>query len=166
VQPTTASHAGGIDSVEKPGWIGCKPNFPCNICKGDHLNHPFLGIPEVQILWPLSATSSDSESYEVSSKYIQPLVDEMVVPMQSLTDPTPIFGGDVSVDHVVSQPIQPVVEKVVTPTQSSADPSLLLESVESTKAVTSMQSSTDPTLLVESDVSIDYVFSISSLVLL
>jgi hypothetical protein len=47
VQPTTASHVGGIDSVEKPRWIGCKPKFPCNICKGDHLTHLCPGLPEV-----------------------------------------------------------------------------------------------------------------------
>jgi hypothetical protein len=39
VKPTTASHVGGIEFVEKPRWIGHKPKFPCNICKGDHLTH-------------------------------------------------------------------------------------------------------------------------------
>jgi hypothetical protein len=115
------------------------------------------------------------------------LVNEVVMPMQSSVDPTPILGGEVPLDHVVSQPIQPLVEKLVTPMQSSvdptlllesfestkvvtsmqslADPNLLLESVESTKVVTPMQSSADPTLLLDSDVSTDYVFSISSSVL-
>jgi hypothetical protein len=59
-----------------------------------------------------------------------------------------------------------VVEKVFTPMLSLADPTLILESVESTKVVMPMQYSIDPTLLLGSDVSIDYVFSISSLVLL
>jgi hypothetical protein len=81
--------------------------------------------------------------------------------MQYSIDPTPLFGDDVPVDHVVSHPIQLVVEKVVTPMQSLVDPTLLLESVESTKVVTSMQYLVDPTLLLESDESIDYVFSIS-----
>jgi hypothetical protein len=58
--------------------------------------------------------------------------------MHSLADPTPIFGGEVPLDHVVSQPIQPLVAKVVMP----------------------MQSSDDPTLLLGSDVSTNYVFSI------
>jgi hypothetical protein len=33
------SHAVGIDSFEKPRWIGRKPKFPCKLCKGDHLTH-------------------------------------------------------------------------------------------------------------------------------
>jgi hypothetical protein len=105
VQPTTASHAGGINSVEKPRWIGRKPKFPCKLCKGDHLTHLCPGIPEVQRLWSLSASSSDSESFEVSSQSIQPLVEKVVMPMQSSTDPTPLLGGEVPLDHVVSQPI-------------------------------------------------------------
>jgi hypothetical protein len=87
VQPTTASHVGGINSVEKPRWIGRKPKFPCKICKGDHLTHLCPGIPEVQRLWSLSASSSDSESFEVSSQSIQPLVEKVV---------------DVSIDYVFS----------------------------------------------------------------
>jgi hypothetical protein len=79
VQPTTTSHAWGIDSVEKPRWIGHKPKFPCNLCKVDHLTHLFPGILEVQILWSLPASSSDSESSEVSSQSIQPLVEKVVM---------------------------------------------------------------------------------------
>jgi hypothetical protein len=47
VKPSTASHDGGIDYVEKPRWIGCNPNFPCNLCKGYHLTHLCPGIPKV-----------------------------------------------------------------------------------------------------------------------
>jgi hypothetical protein len=67
-------------------------------------------------LWSLSASSSDSESSEVSSQSIQPVVDESGhVPMQSLADPTPLLGGDVPCRPCcLTQPIQPVVEKVVT----------------------------------------------------
>jgi hypothetical protein len=138
VQPTTASHAGGIDSVEKPRWIGHKPKFPRNICKGDHLTHLCPSLLEVRILWSLSASSYDSESSEVPSQPIQPVVEKVVVLMQYLTDPTSILGGDVPLDHVVSQPIQLVVEKVVTLIQSLPDSTLLLESVKSTKVVMSM----------------------------
>jgi hypothetical protein len=81
VQPTTASHAGGIDSVEKPRRIGCKPKFPCNICKGDHLTHLCPGLPEVRRLWSLSASSSDSKSFEVSLQLIQPVVEKVVTSM-------------------------------------------------------------------------------------
>jgi hypothetical protein len=115
VQPATASHTGGIDSVEKPIWIRHRPKFPCNLCKGDHLTHLCPDIPEVQILWSMSTISSDSESYEVSSQSIHPLVEKVVMPMQSSTDPTPLLQGEVPLDHVVSQPIQPLVEKVVMP---------------------------------------------------
>jgi hypothetical protein len=50
--------------------------------------------------------------------------------------------------------------------QYSVDPTLLLESDDSTKVVIPMQYLDDPTLLIGIDVSTDYVFSISSLVLL
>jgi hypothetical protein len=102
VKPTTASHVGGIDFVEKHRRIGCKPKFPCKICKGDHLTHLCLGLLEVRRLWSLSASSYVFESSEVSSQYIHPFVDEVVTLMQSLVDPTPIMGGDVSIDHVFS----------------------------------------------------------------
>jgi hypothetical protein len=139
----TTSHVGGINSIKKPRWIGYKPKFPCNLCKGDHLTHLCPGIPEVQILWSLSASSSNFESFEVSSPYIQPLVLKVVMLMQSLVDPTPLLGGEVPLDHVVPQPFQPLVEKVVTLTQYLAD----------------------TTPLLGSEVSTDYVFSISSSVL-
>jgi hypothetical protein len=112
------------------------------------------------------------------------MVDEVVVPMKSSSDPTLFWRGDFPSDHVVLQPIQPLVEEVVMLMQSLVDPTLLLESFESTKVVTPMKSSIDPTLLLESeestklvmpmqylddptllmgsDVSTDYVFSISS----
>jgi hypothetical protein len=67
MKPTTASQVGGIDYVEKPRWIGRKSKFPCKICKGDHLTHLCPSLPEVRRLWSLSASSSDSESFEVSS---------------------------------------------------------------------------------------------------
>jgi hypothetical protein len=46
VQPTTASHVVGIDSVEKPIWIGCKTKFPCKLCKGDQLTRMCTGFPK------------------------------------------------------------------------------------------------------------------------
>jgi hypothetical protein len=79
----------------------------------------------------------------VVSQPIQPLVEKVVMSMQSSADPTHLLGGEVPLDHVVSQPIQPLVVKVVMP----------------------MHSSNDPTLLLGSDVSTDYVFSIFHLVL-
>jgi hypothetical protein len=102
VQPTTASHVGGINFIEKPRRIGCKPKFPCKLCKGDHLTHMCPDIPEVQILWSLSASSYDYESSEVSSQPIQLMVDKVFMPMQPSVDPTPLLGGEVPLDHVVS----------------------------------------------------------------
>jgi hypothetical protein len=46
----TASHARGIDIVEKPRHIGCEPKFPCNICKGDHLTHLYHGMKSVVLV--------------------------------------------------------------------------------------------------------------------
>jgi hypothetical protein len=84
-------------------------------------------------LWSLSARSSDYESSKVSSQSIQPLVDEVFMPMQSVADSTLLFGSDSPSYHVVSQPIQLVVEEVIVLMQSLVYPTLLLESVESTK---------------------------------
>jgi hypothetical protein len=92
------------------------------------------------------------------------LVDEVVMPMESLADTNLILGGDVSLDHVFSHPIQLVVEQVVTPMQSSVDPTLLLESDQSYEVVEPTQSSTDPTLISGSDTSFDHVLNISNLI--
>jgi hypothetical protein len=173
VQPATGSHVGGIDSIEKPRWIGHKPKFPCKLCKANHLTHLCPGIPEVQRLWSLSTSSSDSKSSEVSSQPIQPLVEKVVTLMQSSTDPTPLLGVEVPLDLVISQPIHPLVAKVVMPMQSWTDPTLLLgvevpldhvvpQPIQPlvVKVVMPMQSSDDPTLILGSGVSNDYVFSI------
>jgi hypothetical protein len=98
----TTNHVGGIDSFQKPIWIGCKPKFPCNLCKGDHLNHLFPNLPEVRILWSLSARYFDSESSKLPSHSIQPLVNEVIILMKSSVDATSRLGGDVPVDHFVS----------------------------------------------------------------
>jgi hypothetical protein len=62
---------------------------------------------------PLLFWGGDAPSDHVVSQCIHPLVDEVLVLMQSSTDPTLIFGGDFPSNHVVSQPIQLVVEEVV-----------------------------------------------------
>jgi hypothetical protein len=112
--------------VQKLRWNGRKPKFPCKLCKGDHLTYLFHGLPEVQILCSLSTISFYSESSKVSSQPIHPLVNKVVMPMQSIVDLNPILGGDFHLDHVVSQPIEPVVEKVVVSMQSLVDPTPLL----------------------------------------
>jgi hypothetical protein len=87
--------------------------------------------------------------YHVVSQPIHLVVEEVVMSMQSSSNPTLLLE---SVEST----------KVVTPMKYSVDTTLLLESVESTKMVTLMQYSADPTLLLVSDLSTDYVFSISS----
>jgi hypothetical protein len=171
-QPTTVNHAGGIDSVQKPRQIGRKPKFPCNISKGDHLTHLCPSVLKVQRLWSLSASSFDSESSEVSTKSIQPLVEKVVVPMQYLVNPTPILGGEVPLYHVFSQTIQPVVEKLVTSMQYSVNPTPILRGevpldhvvsqpiqpvVE--KVVTPMKSLSNPTPILGGEVPLDHVVS-------
>jgi hypothetical protein len=72
------------------------------------------------------SNSSDSESSEVSSQSIQPLVEKVVILLQSLTDHTPALGGEVPLYHVVLQPIHPMVYKMVMSMQSSTNPIPLL----------------------------------------
>jgi hypothetical protein len=83
-------------------------------------------MSEAQILWSMSTSSYDSMSSLVPSQSFHPLVDEVVVPMQSSADPTPLFGGDAPLDHVFLHFIHPVVEEVVVSMQSSVDPTPLL----------------------------------------
>jgi hypothetical protein len=77
-----------------------KPKFPCKICKGYHLTHMCPTIPEVQRVWSLYQGSFSLEPPLVSQQPIQPLVDEVVEPMQYLVNPTLLLEGDVSTDHV------------------------------------------------------------------
>ena len=44
----TASH---VDNVEKTNCSKHKPNFPCNLCEGDHLTCQCPAIAEVQRFW-------------------------------------------------------------------------------------------------------------------
>jgi hypothetical protein len=122
----------------------------------------FHGILDVLILWSLSNEHSSSESSSNSQQLIQPLVDEMVNPMQYSVDPTLLLGGDAYFDHVVSYHVQPLVEEVVVLMQSFTDTTLLLESNKSKKVTSSMQSLVNPTLLLGSDTFVDYIFSIYS----
>jgi hypothetical protein len=71
---------------------------------------------------PTPLLGGDVPSDHVVSQPIQPVVEEVVMPMQSSADPTLLLE---SVEST----------KVVMPMQSSVDPTLLLESVESTKVV-------------------------------
>jgi hypothetical protein len=186
----TASHAGGIHTIEKRRCVRRKPKFLCRICKGDHLTCLCPATVVLQEAWffpggPLGSESSlDSQPSLVDTTVIPmpssantplPLgadasldlvvshpVQLAVMSMQSLIDATPIFGGDASLDLVVSHPIQLTVEEVVVLMQYSVDPTLLLESEKPKEVTLSMQYFTNPTLILEGDVSFDHVLSISS----
>ena len=65
-QPTIVHHDGSVDDVGKPTNTGCKPKFPCRICKGDHLLKYFHGLPKVLEVWSMNSqqpTSLSSRHY-------------------------------------------------------------------------------------------------------
>jgi hypothetical protein len=106
---------GDIHTIEKPRRVRCKPKFLCRICEGDHLTRfcpATAGIPEV---WSSPRGPSSSDSSLDSQHSVSPLIDTVVMSMQSSPDPTNMFEGDESPGHVVSHPIQPTVEEVVIP---------------------------------------------------
>jgi hypothetical protein len=80
----------------------CKPNFPCNICEGDHLTHMCSSILMVLRARCFSEGSSSLESPLVFQQSIYPLVDKVVGSMQYSTDPTLVLCGDSSLDNFVS----------------------------------------------------------------
>jgi hypothetical protein len=77
---------------------------------------------------PTPLLGGDVPVYHVLSQPIKLVVEKVITPIQSSTDPTLILE---SVEST----------KVVTPMQSSADPTLLLESDVSTDYVFSISSS-------------------------
>lgn len=91
--PTVVSCVGRMDVNQKPKCICFKPRLPCNICKGYHLTHFFPSIPEVQSILSKSEGSSTPEFFMVSQLSHQCFIDELVKPMQSLVDYTPLFVG-------------------------------------------------------------------------
>jgi len=92
---TTTGHVGRLEVDKKLGRRSFKPNFPCKICKGYHLTHLCPSIPEVQRIWSESKSSSTPRSDMVSHQSHQPLVDNVVEPVQSLADYTPLSRGEV-----------------------------------------------------------------------
>jgi hypothetical protein len=60
--PVTVNHAGSFDDA-KITQTTCKPKYPCNICKGNHLIKDFPGLSKVIEAWctqlrqPMSSTS-------------------------------------------------------------------------------------------------------------
>jgi hypothetical protein len=108
MSPTIVNDVGGIHMIEKPRRVRCKPKFLCRTCKGDHLTHlcpATVGIPEA---WFSLRGPLGSESSLVSPHSVSPLIDMIVMPMQSSPDHTPISRGDVSPGLVVTHPIQPM----------------------------------------------------------
>jgi hypothetical protein len=173
MSPTTASHARGIDTIEKPRRIGCKHTFLCRLCKGGHLTHLFPTSTLVQETQSFSHIPSGFESSLVSQHFNPSSVDTTVISMQSSTDTTLLLGGDASLDHAVSHPIQPAVASM----QYSTDATLIFGVDASLDLVIShpiqpmveevvmpMQYSTDPTLLLESDKSKEVTLLMQSFV--
>lgn len=81
-----------MDVDQKPRCRSFKPKFPCKKCKGDHLTYLCSSIPMVPRIWSESEGSSTPRSIMVSQHSHQPLVDEVVKPVQSLADYTPLWG--------------------------------------------------------------------------
>lgn len=67
----------------------------CRICKGDDLTHLCVGVPMVEMIWPKSEGSYTPKSIMASQESNQPLVDEVVEPMKSLADSTPLLWAEV-----------------------------------------------------------------------
>jgi hypothetical protein len=93
MSPATASHVGGIHTIEKPRRIRRKPKFLCRICKGDHLTHLCPATVVVQEAWSLPGGPSGSESSLVSQHSNPSLVDTTVMSMQYSADTTLLFLG-------------------------------------------------------------------------
>jgi hypothetical protein len=105
----TASHAGGIHTIEKPRCFIGRDIFLCRTCKGNHLSHLCPTTVRITESWFSLEGPSGSESSMVSPHYVISLVDTIVMLMQSL-DETPFpLGVDASFDLVVSHPVQLVV---------------------------------------------------------
>jgi hypothetical protein len=190
--PTTTSHAGGINTIDKPRHVRHNAKFLCRLCKGYHLTRLCPATAMVQEAWsfpwgPSGFESSLASQPSLVDTIVMPMkystetppplgvyasldlvvshpVQPVVVSMQSSIDTTPIFMGDASLDLVVSHPIQPMVEEVVMLMQYLANPTLLLESDKPKEVTLLMQSSVNPTLLLEGDASFDDVLRISSFV--
>jgi hypothetical protein len=110
MSPAIVNGVGGIRTVEKPRRVRHKPKFLCKICEGEHLTclcPATIGITEE---WSSPRGPSGSESSLVSQHSISPLIDMVVMSMQSSPDHSPIFEGDASPGLVVMHPIQPMVE--------------------------------------------------------
>jgi hypothetical protein len=121
------------------------------------LCHATIGIPEA---WFSLEDPSGSELYVVSPHLVQPVV----VSMQYLTETSPMFGADVSLDLVVSHIVQPMVVSMQSSTKTTpifgsyASLDLVVSHLVK-PVVMSMQSSTETTPIFGSDASLDLVVS-------
>ena len=72
---STASH---VDTIENTGHSKWKLKFPYKLYEGDHRNHQFPSITEVQRVWSETQEFPSPEQPIVSQKPTQPLVDQVV----------------------------------------------------------------------------------------
>jgi hypothetical protein len=50
-KPNTINRTGSVDEVDKIKTKNLKPKFPCSLCKGDHFQKDFPGLPKVLEMW-------------------------------------------------------------------------------------------------------------------
>ena len=53
----TIVHASGSNTIENPNKIGCKPKFPCKLCKGYHLTYLCPVLSDARRVWSQSQGS-------------------------------------------------------------------------------------------------------------
>jgi hypothetical protein len=158
LSPATTSHIGGIHMIENPRHVRHKAIFLCGTCEGSHLTRFCPATTRIPEAWFSLEGPSGFDSSVVSPHPVQP----MVMSMQSLTETSPMFVGDVSLDLVVPHHVQPVVVSM----QSSTDIIPIFRGDASLELVFShpiqpmveevvmpIKYLVDPTLLLESDIS-------------
>jgi hypothetical protein len=78
----------------------------------------------------------------VSPHPVSPLIDTIVIPIQSSLDHPPVIEGGVPPIPIITHPFQPRIEEVFIPVQSLVNPTLLVEGDASFNHVVSIP---DPT---------------------
>jgi hypothetical protein len=116
--------------------------FPCMLCKGSHLTHPYPCMDEAfKLLEDMTVSQPQLPIAYCKLSPNPPIVDGMITPVPSPVNP---------VNHVVNLVISLVepVDKVVDPIPSLVN--LVLPSERKTKEVDPIPSSVDPSLLLGS----------------
>jgi hypothetical protein len=91
MSPAIVNDSGGSHMIEKPRHVRCKPKFLCMTCEGYHVTHFCPAIAGILEAWFSPRGPSGSESSMVSPHSVSPLIDTMVILMESSHEHTPIF---------------------------------------------------------------------------